>query len=68
MPAQTRHVGFGDTAAVWEVLNRLDVVGVIDAVVGPRRSDAGASVGTYLAFAALNRIVAPTSKLAFSDW
>jgi len=68
MPAQTRHLGFGDTAAVWEVLDRLDVVGVIDDVVGGRRSDAGASVGAYLALAALNRVVAPTSKLAFSDW
>nr|WP_198415790.1 IS1634 family transposase [Cryobacterium glaciale] len=68
MPAQTRHLGFGDTAAVWGVLDRLDVIGVIDAVVGPRRSDAGASVGTYLALAALNRVVSPTSKLGFAPW
>ena len=68
LPAQTRHLGFGDAAAVWEVLDRLDVIGVIDSVVGARRSDAGASVGTYLALAALNRVVAPTSKLGFADW
>ena len=68
MPAQTRHLGFGDTAAVWGVLDRLDVIGVIDSVVGARRSDAGASVGTYLALAALNRVVAPTSKLGFAHW
>ena len=68
MPAQTRHLGFGDTAAVWGMLDRLDVIGVIDAVVGARRSDAGASVGTYLALAALNRVVAPTSKLGFAPW
>lgn len=35
---------------------------------GPRRADAGASVGTYLALATLNRVVAPCSKLAFADW
>ena len=68
MPAQTRHLGFGDTAAVWGMLDRLDVIGVIDSVVGARRSDAGASVGTYLALAALNRVVAPTSKLGFAPW
>src|SRR5674476_556232 len=68
VPAQTRHLGFGDVAAVWDVLDRLDVIGVIDSVVGARRSDAGASVGTYLVLAALNRIVAPASKLGFADW
>ena len=67
-PARTRHLGFGDVAAVWEVMQRLDVIGVIDEVVGGRRADAGASVGSYLALAALNRLVAPRSKLAFADW
>jgi len=68
LPARTRHLGFGDVAAVWGLLQRLDVIGLIDGVVGTRRSDAGASVGTYLALAALNRVVAPTSKLGFADW
>ena len=67
-PARTRHLGFGDVAAVWGVLERLDVVGVVDDVVGGRRSDAGASVGQYLALAALNRVVAPRSKLGFAHW
>src|SRR5665647_2959651 len=67
-PARTRHLGFGDVAAVWGVLERLDVVGVIDDVIGGRRSDAGASVGQYLALAALNRVVAPRSKLGFAHW
>jgi transposase len=31
-------------------------------------TDAGASVGSYLALAALNRVVAPRSKLAFAHW
>jgi len=68
LPARTRHLGFGDVAATWGVLERLDVAGVIDSVVGARRADAGASVGAYLALAALNRVVAPTSKLGFAHW
>ncbi|WP_256041429.1 IS1634 family transposase [Cryobacterium sp. SO1] len=68
LPSKSQHLGFGDTAAVWEILNRLDVAGIIDDVVGARRSDAGASVGTYLVLAALNRVVAPTSKLGFAEW
>jgi transposase len=66
-PVRTQHKQFGDLAAVWSVLERLDVAGVIDRVV-PRRSHAGASVGTYLALATANRVVAPCSKLGFADW
>lgn len=68
LPARTRHLAFGDVAAAWSVLARLDVPGIIDGVLGARRSDAAASVGTYLALATLNRVVAPCSKLAFADW
>jgi len=50
------------------VLARLGVVEIIDEVVGARRSDAGASVGTYLALAALNRLMDPCSKRGFADW
>jgi transposase len=68
MPERTRHLAFGDVAAVWGFIQRLGVVEVIDEVVGARRSDAGASVGTLLALAALNRLVDPCSKCAFADW
>ncbi len=67
-PDRTQHRGFGDLAAVWGVLERLGVSAIIDDVVGARRSDAAASVGTYLALACANRVVAPCSKLAFSEW
>jgi transposase len=53
---------------VWGVLGRLGVVDIVDEVVGSRRSDAALSVGTYIALATLNRVVAPCSKLGFSDW
>ena len=68
MPDRTRHLAFGDVAAVWEMLGRLRVAEIIDEVVGARRSDAGASVGTYIALAALNRVCDPCSKLAFGSW
>lgn len=68
LPERTRHLVFGDVAAVWGLLRRLDVAGIVDAVVGSRRADAGASVGRYLALAALNRVVAPCSKLGFEHW
>ena len=50
------------------MLERLGVAEIVDEVVGQRRADAAASVGTYFALAIANRIVAPCSKLAFSDW
>jgi transposase len=68
VPDRTRHLAFGDVAATWAMLGRLRVAEVIDEVVGTRRSDAGASVGTYIALATLNRVTDPCSKLAFSDW
>jgi transposase len=67
-PDRTRHKRFGDLAAVWGILEDLDVVGIIDRVVGERRSDAAASIGMYLALATVNRVVDPCSKLALSDW
>ena len=68
LPQRTKHLRFGDVAAAWSMLTELDVIGVIDAVVGPRRADAGASIGTYLALAALGRLVQPGSKSGFADF
>ena len=62
VPERTRHLGFGDIAAVWSTLARLGVADIIDDVVGARRSDAGGSVGTYICLATMNRVVAPCSK------
>ncbi|MHB8430087.1 MAG: IS1634 family transposase [Acidimicrobiales bacterium] len=68
MPDAVEHRRFGDVAAVWSMIERLGVAGIVDDVVGQRRSDAAASVGTYFALAVLNRVAAPCSKLAFADW
>src|SRR5450755_4063970 len=66
MPQRTGHLAFGEVAAAWSLITDLDVAGVIDDGVGARRS--GASIGTYLALAALGRRAAPRSKKAFADW
>jgi transposase len=68
LPERTRHLGFGALAAAWSMLEQLDVAGIIDQIVGRRRADAACTVGTYIALAAANRVVAPCSKLAFADW
>jgi len=67
-PTSSLHRSFGDLAAVWTVLDRLGVIAIIDEVIGEPRSDTQVSVGTYIALATLNRVVAPCSKLAFSEW
>src|SRR5665811_799408 len=68
LPERTSHRRFGDVAAVWGMCQQLQVAEVVDEVVGERRADASASVGTYLALATVNRIVDPCSKRAFADW
>jgi transposase len=66
-PVRSQHKKFGDLAAVWSVLEDLDVIGVVDDVV-PRYANAAVSVGTYIALATANRVVDPCSKRAFADW
>ena len=66
-PQRSAHKRFGDLAAVWSMLQRLEVAGIVDEVV-PRYANAAASVGTYLALACANRIVDPCSKRGFADW
>ena len=68
MPDRSRHLAFGDVAAVWGILEELGVAGIIDEAVGPGPSGLPLSPGVYLALAALNRLVAPRSKAGIADW
>ena len=68
LPDKTRHKEFGAVAAAWSMLESLDVAGIIDEVAGPAPAGQPLSTGTYLALAALNRLVAPCSKAALADW
>ena len=68
LPDRTGHKESGAVAAAWGVLEDLGVAAIIDEVAGPGPSGLPLSAGTYLVLAALNRLVAPCSKLAFADW
>ncbi len=68
LPDRTRHKQFGAVAAAWGMLEDLGVAAIIDEVAGPRPAGQPLSTGTYLALAALNRLVAPCSKAGFADW
>ena len=68
LPDRVQHKDFGAVAAAWGLLEDLGVAGIIDEVAGSRRSDAGASTGTYLVLAALNRLADPCSKRALAGW
>jgi transposase len=68
LPERTRHLAFGDVAAAWGLLEELGVIRLIDAAAGPAPAGQPLSTGTYLALAALNRLVTPCSKAAFADW
>ena len=67
LPGRTRHLDFGAVAAVWGLLADLGVAAVIDSETA-RPAGLPLSPGTYLALAALNRVVDPCSKRAFADW
>jgi transposase len=68
LPERTRHLDFGAVAAAWGVLEDIGVAAIIDEVAGTRPAGQPLSTGTYLALAALNRLVDPCSKRAFADW
>lgn len=68
LPERTRHLAFGTLAGALSILRRMELAAIVDEVVGPRRDDALASVGTYVELMVANRVVAPCSKLGFSRW
>ncbi len=68
LPDRTRHKEFGAIAAAWGMLEDLGVAAVIDQAAGPAPAGQPLPTGTYLALAALNRLVAPCSKAGFADW
>ncbi|HXZ72663.1 MAG TPA: IS1634 family transposase [Streptosporangiaceae bacterium] len=68
LPERTRHLAFGDLAAAWGMLEELGVAAILDEAAGPGPAGQPLPTGTYLALAALNRLVAPCSKAGFADW
>ena len=65
-PLETQVASCGDIAALWDIAQRLDLVPLLDSLF-PKRQQ-GLSCGQYLLLAALNRAIAPTSKVHLADW
>lgn len=57
---------FAAPAALYDLTQKLDLIATIDRHAGKRAQ--GVSVGTYIALAAINRCLAPTSKAAMAEW
>src|SRR5512142_722298 len=68
VPERTRHLDFGAVAAAWGLLAGLGIAGIIDEACGGKPPGLPLSPGTYLALAALNRVVDPCSKRGFAEW
>src|SRR3990170_8807376 len=68
-PAPPKEIALGDfagPAALYDLIQQLELIAMIDRHAGKRSQ--GVSVGTYIALAALNRCLAPTSKAGMADW
>jgi transposase len=65
-PQRARVMPLGGIAALYDVAQQLGVVALIDQHAPKRRQ--GPTVGQYLLAAALNRCLAPTSKLQMPAW
>jgi transposase len=57
---------FGGPAALLAIAESFDVRGIIDRII-PKR-DQGPSVGDYILLAAINRVLAPSSKNQIGEW
>lgn len=57
---------FGAVCALYEIARELGVIELIDKYAKKRCQDL--SIGTYMLIAAINRAVAPKSKLQIADW
>ena len=66
-PLETVVAAFADVTALFDIAQRLDLVALLDSILPGKRRQ-GLSAGQYLLLAAINRAVAPSSKLRFADW
>ena len=66
-PKSVRSRRFGAVAALWALSEELGLRALIDTESGGARGP-GASVGTYLVLAAINRVIDVRSKNGFAEW
>jgi len=60
------NLDFGLPVALMHIVNRLDLIKIIDSVV--KKREQGWSVGEYVVLAALNRCIHPTTKAQIKRW
>ncbi len=65
-PTEVVLCDFAAPAALYDLIQKLDLISIIDRHSGKRVQ--GVSVGTYIALAAINRCYAPTSKTRMAEW
>jgi len=57
---------FGAVMLVYDIAKRLGIIEIIDGILSKRKQ--GASSGTYILTASINRVTNPTSKSGLSEW
>ena len=67
-PQETVVATLGDVAALWHIAGHLELLPLLDSTLPAKRRQQGLSCSQYMVLAAINRVVAPTSKLQFADW
>ena len=67
-PLQLQSRAFGAVFVACQLEKLLDTVGLIDRIVPRAARETGPSVGEYFFYAWANRLIAPRSKRALSDW
>ena len=67
-PLRLQSRSFGAVFILNELEKELDTIGLIDGLVPRAPRERGPTVGEYFFYAWVNRLVAPKSKRALSDW
>lgn len=67
-PIRLQSRSFGALFIVHEIEKSLDTIGLIDRIVPRASREKGPSIGEYFFYAWANRLIAPKSKRALSDW
>lgn len=57
---------FGAVTLLYDIASRLEITDIIDRIIPKRKQ--GASIGTYILTAAINRAIAPSSTNGLKEW
>ncbi len=67
-PTKVKTEEFGSVFIGYLLEKELDTIGIIDNIIKRKPREKGPTVGEYFFYAWLNRLVAPRSKRALTDW